>query len=518
MHALIESPALSDELLIARHLAGDGTAFRRIVERYQGAVCAVAYSACGDLAASEDVAQEAFVAAWRDLPRLRDRAKLRPWLCGIARHLAHNALRRAPRTPTARAVELPADLPAGTADPRERTGAADAAALMWDALAGLPETYREPMVLFYREQQSIAAVAAALELTEETARQRLARGRTMLTDRMARLVEETLGRSGPAPAFVAGVLLALPKLTGPLVAGTVLGTGGATAAQTTVAAAGGVVVKLLASVAALPTLLHGVTDYLRFRAEFQSAGAAGREAVAARHLLEVYLNAAVLGGLAFLIWAPVPDYSKPLAVLPFAVGVAPAAILERRQAEDPARSRGAVAAPPRFEYQSRGGWLGLPWVHVCAGGPWRRRRAAGWIAVSDGIAIGGVFAGAPYAIAPVSVGGVAVGLLALGGVAVAWGALGFMAAGGWAAGAAAAGIHAALGPLAVAGEFAAGGVALAAHANDASAMAVMQHLLIFRVAAAAWQVAVWAAFLGWLPPLLLIGAHLARSRRPPSSR
>lgn len=67
MNALIDSPALSDELLVARHLAGDGTAFRRIVERYQGAVCAVAYSACGDLAASDDVAQEAFVAAgaWR---------------------------------------------------------------------------------------------------------------------------------------------------------------------------------------------------------------------------------------------------------------------------------------------------------------------------------------------------------------------------------------------------------------------------------------------------------------------
>jgi len=111
-----------------------------------------------------------------------------------------------------------------------------------------------------------------------------------------------------------------------------------------------------------------------------------------------------------------------------------------------------------------------------------------------------------------------VGLLALGGMALGWGALGFMAAGGWAAGAAAAGIHAALGPLAVAGEFAAGGVALAAHANDAAAAAIMHHALLFRVAAGAWRVAVWAAFLGWLPPLLLIGWYLGRVRRPPLSR
>jgi DNA-directed RNA polymerase specialized sigma24 family protein len=44
----------------------------------------------------------------------------------------------------------------------------------------MPASYREPLILFYREQQSVAEVATQLELTEETVKQRLSRGRSML--------------------------------------------------------------------------------------------------------------------------------------------------------------------------------------------------------------------------------------------------------------------------------------------------------------------------------------------------
>ena len=52
-------------------------------------VCAVAYAATHDRALAEDVAQETFLAAWRDVASLRDPAAVRPWLCRIARNLAH---------------------------------------------------------------------------------------------------------------------------------------------------------------------------------------------------------------------------------------------------------------------------------------------------------------------------------------------------------------------------------------------------------------------------------------------
>lgn len=119
------TPAMNDEQLIERHLTGDSLAFREIVERHQGMFCAVAYSACGDVARSEDVAQETFVAAWKQLAQLRERSKLRAWLSGIARNLATHSRRQTQRAgiaPLDAAVVEPAtDEP----DPRERATEAD---------------------------------------------------------------------------------------------------------------------------------------------------------------------------------------------------------------------------------------------------------------------------------------------------------------------------------------------------------------------------------------------------------
>src|SRR4051812_390593 len=100
MDTILNPLVIDDGELVARHRMGDGTAFRVIVERHQGMVCALAYSVCGDLARSEDIAQEVFIAAWKQLPQLKEPGKLRGWLGGITRNLAHNRLRRAGRTPT----------------------------------------------------------------------------------------------------------------------------------------------------------------------------------------------------------------------------------------------------------------------------------------------------------------------------------------------------------------------------------------------------------------------------------
>jgi RNA polymerase sigma factor (sigma-70 family) len=152
MNLLLDYPSLTDRRLVELHLDGDREAFRQIVERYQAMVCALGLSACGDVGRSEDVAQEVFVAAWRQLPELRDPDKLRGWLAGIARNLVHNAFRRHQRTPLARAEELSPETPADMESPREQAIGTDEAALMWNTIEGIPENYREPMVLFYREQ------------------------------------------------------------------------------------------------------------------------------------------------------------------------------------------------------------------------------------------------------------------------------------------------------------------------------------------------------------------------------
>lgn len=64
---------VTDAELVAACLAGDREAFGWIVERYQRLLCSPAYSATGSLSESEDVAQEAFVDAWRQLGTLHER-------------------------------------------------------------------------------------------------------------------------------------------------------------------------------------------------------------------------------------------------------------------------------------------------------------------------------------------------------------------------------------------------------------------------------------------------------------
>ena len=258
----------------------------------------------------------------------------------------------------------------------------------------------------------------------------------------------------------------------------------------------------------MPALINGSTEYLRFRAHLESPSNHSRGDIIKLHLLPLLVNGALLSGVAFVLWAPVSPNWKPFALVPLALAIVAAARFEHRRRKVMAQD----LAGPAFEYRSRGGFLGLPWIHVRAGGSWRGRKAAGWIAVSDGLAVGGLFASGPVAIAPGGLGGVALGGLVLGGLAVGLAALGVCAGGNWAVGGLAFAVHAAQGACAVAADLAQGVVAVATHANDAGARDYFQEHLFFRLSNVGWRVAVWAAFFGWLPPLALISWYLWRTK------
>ncbi len=95
----------NDAELVCDSLAGNRDAFGQIVARYQSLVCSLAYSATGSLSQSEDLAQETFFAAWKQLAGLREPEKLRAWLCAIARNLINNCAAPAgPRTKPPRRI------------------------------------------------------------------------------------------------------------------------------------------------------------------------------------------------------------------------------------------------------------------------------------------------------------------------------------------------------------------------------------------------------------------------------
>lgn len=204
--------ASGDAELVNASLAGNREAFGQIVARYQSLVCSLAYSATGSLSHSEDLAQDTFLAAWKHLAELREPAKLRAWLCGIARNLISNSLRTQEREPSHRATSLN-EIPEARSPeplPGERAISKEETEILWRSLERIPETYRVPLVLFYREHQSVEAVAQDLELTEEAVRQRLSRGRKLLQEEVQAFVEGALAKTSPGKAFTVAVVAALP--------------------------------------------------------------------------------------------------------------------------------------------------------------------------------------------------------------------------------------------------------------------------------------------------------------------
>ena len=190
---------------------GDRNAFTELVTHYQGLVSATTLSITGDFQRSEDLAQETFLIAWSKLPELKEPLKFPGWLCGIARNCANNWLRRTGTDPLALAVSLEsvAAAPSQT-DPVETIAVKEETQLVWNSLAEIAPLYREPLIMFYRQGAEIAEIAAALEITEETVRQRLSRGRKLLKTEVEKTIERTLTATRPDAAFTLAVLAAIP--------------------------------------------------------------------------------------------------------------------------------------------------------------------------------------------------------------------------------------------------------------------------------------------------------------------
>jgi RNA polymerase sigma factor (sigma-70 family) len=207
-----QNPARSDAELVQAARQGDKRAFVEIVARHQAMVCGIALGILTDFAASEDAGQEAFLTAWRKIHELREPERLRGWLGQIARNAALGQLRRTREHETwDEKVVVLDESPA----PDQVAASEEEAALVRESLEKLPEAYRLPLVLYDREGQSVRAVAEALEISEDAVKQRLARGRDMLRDRMSGVIEGVLTRSGPTAIFTMAVAAAIGALAAP---------------------------------------------------------------------------------------------------------------------------------------------------------------------------------------------------------------------------------------------------------------------------------------------------------------
>lgn len=202
----------SDAELVRACRRGEKRAFVEIVARHQPMVCGVAFAILNDFAASEDAAQDAFLTAWRKIQELREADRLRPWLAQIARNAALAQKRR--RRPE-EDIDHASNLTDTNAKPDEAAASQEEARLVRESLEQLPELYRLPLVLFYCEGQSVRTVSESLDISEDAVKQRLARGREMLRERMESVIGRVLERSVPGAVFTMTIAAAIGALAAP---------------------------------------------------------------------------------------------------------------------------------------------------------------------------------------------------------------------------------------------------------------------------------------------------------------
>jgi RNA polymerase sigma-70 factor, ECF subfamily len=170
--------AESDAALVERCLAGDEGAVRALVGRYQGLVFALCYRMLSHREDAEDVAQEAFVRAIRNLHRWDRERPLRPWLLTIAANRCRTALQRRARQPVP--TEFLSHVPDGTPPP------GDVAEEIQLALETLRDDYRTCFVLFHQQELSCAQIGEVMGCPEGTVKTWLHRARRALAECLQR--------------------------------------------------------------------------------------------------------------------------------------------------------------------------------------------------------------------------------------------------------------------------------------------------------------------------------------------
>src|SRR3990170_9082348 len=170
----------SDRLLVQRTRGGDVNAFGELVQRYQTSVFSVCSRLLGDSAEAEDLAQEAFLRAFRRLASFDAERPFGPWMRRVAANLCLNMLQQRRPTP----AELDDEMDEVPGDPRETPELAgdrsELAQRVRSGLFRLPDSYRAVIELRHYQDMSYDEMAAALGIGVGEVRPRLFRARRMM--------------------------------------------------------------------------------------------------------------------------------------------------------------------------------------------------------------------------------------------------------------------------------------------------------------------------------------------------
>ena len=187
------SDPMSDENLVLLTLAGDTSAYDRLVLRWETAVVHAALAVCRNRELARDAAQDAFVTAWIKLANLADGAKYGAWTCKIARNCALQLLTRyryytgeisTDDENAAYAIEDPYAV-----DPARSSAKKAERESVHTAIDTLPERVRLIIRLYYLENHSIEEIATLLGVTSGTVKKQLWDGRQKIRKELCAMDE-----------------------------------------------------------------------------------------------------------------------------------------------------------------------------------------------------------------------------------------------------------------------------------------------------------------------------------------
>ena len=173
------------EHIIARARRGDADAFEQLVEAYRNQVFRLALRMCGNEADADEVAQEAFLSAWKGLPNFRGESRFSTWLYQLTTHAAIDLMRREKRQAAAEDIDgitAADDRPS----PQQQAERAETRREVRSALMQLPEEYRQVLLLRFMQELSYEEIGQALKLPAGTVKSRLNRAKAQLKDILSR--------------------------------------------------------------------------------------------------------------------------------------------------------------------------------------------------------------------------------------------------------------------------------------------------------------------------------------------
>jgi len=193
----------SDISLVRRVQRGDKGAFDALVLKYQHKVVKLVMRYVRNPAEAEDIAQEAFIKAYRALPQFRGDSAFYTWLYRIAINTAKNAIVSRDRSPVEYDLDLQNSEESYAAQGRLKDSETPEALVMTDeiratvnaAIDALPEDLRTAIVLRELEGLSYEEIAATMECPVGTVRSRIFRAREAIDHRLREVFEGGLGRA-----------------------------------------------------------------------------------------------------------------------------------------------------------------------------------------------------------------------------------------------------------------------------------------------------------------------------------